>query len=123
MTRAAPELTLHHPRKSAPLSRHPFWHLLVLLALHLGYRFAISIVVDIAIPRCIACRTANSVFDVAHSLFRFAFHLLGSTVDLRTGVARPFANLALGSSSRVINRALDLITIHCSTSVGYGLAN
>jgi hypothetical protein len=63
-------------------------------------------------------RIAGRVFDVAHNLLRFAFHLLHCAFRLSVSVTRPLTHLALRATCCVVDCAFYLVLIHnLSTSV------
>jgi hypothetical protein len=86
----------------------------VLVALPLGFRIGIPICI---IPICVPGR----ILHIAPGLFRFPLDLLRGTLNLRVGVARPFAYLALDAPGRIVNRAFHSVLVHRSTSVDIGL--
>ena len=73
---------------------------------------ALIFAIGFTLPLRILLRIAGRVFDIAHSLLRFAFQLLRGSLNLSIGIARPFSNLAFCAARGIVYCAFYYVFIH-----------
>src|SRR5579863_6457623 len=83
--------------------------------------FALPFTVGVGLRVVVLFGVAGRVLHLAHEFLRLAFDLLRGALGLGVGVPRPFSDLTLHSSCRIVHCALYAILVHHSTSVGITL--